>query len=198
MKAKQQQFTADWHLGHKPIIPFCDRPFRTVEGMDNALVDRFNRRVCDDTLTYFLGDMCFWPPRVGLPLLRQLRGEKILILGNHDKYSQRQYRDAGFTVLHEAVIELCGKRLRLSHYPYWPQKPEGEPKHELRYPHLRPERHKDEWLIHGHVHKNWKTRVEEKMINVGVDVWGYQPVAASQIESIISKAEQVPLVGAGL
>lgn len=38
-------FTSDFHLGHKSAIRMCDRPFETVEEMNEALIGNFNRSV---------------------------------------------------------------------------------------------------------------------------------------------------------
>jgi|GEM_PF-3806875 len=38
-------FTADFHLGHKNIIRYCDRPFDTVEEMNRTILDRLNNLV---------------------------------------------------------------------------------------------------------------------------------------------------------
>ncbi len=35
-------FTADFHLGHKNIIRYCNRPFETVEEMNQAILERLN------------------------------------------------------------------------------------------------------------------------------------------------------------
>lgn len=40
------------------------------------------------------------------------------------------------------------------------------------------------WLLHGHVHERW--RQAERMINVGVDVWEYRPVAEGTLESVLA------------
>jgi calcineurin-like phosphoesterase family protein len=33
-------FTANFHFGHNNIIRYCDRPFRSVEEMDQTIVER--------------------------------------------------------------------------------------------------------------------------------------------------------------
>jgi calcineurin-like phosphoesterase family protein len=38
-------FTADFHLGHANIIRYCNRPFSTVEEMDQTILERLNASV---------------------------------------------------------------------------------------------------------------------------------------------------------
>jgi calcineurin-like phosphoesterase family protein len=38
-------FAADFHLGHKNIIRYCNRPFDTVEEMNRAILERLNSLV---------------------------------------------------------------------------------------------------------------------------------------------------------
>lgn len=175
-------FTSDLHLGHEGVIRFCARPYQSAGEMDNDLIRRWNNCVKHDDTVYVLGDVSFHKPSIGVPLLRRLHGRKILVQGNHDKYSLTQYLDAGFiTVVQEAVIHMSGRHLRLSHFPYWPINETDT--HELRYQDRRP--HNDgRWLLCGHVHEKWKIR--ERQINVGVDVWNYAPVSQSQIEKILA------------
>ncbi len=177
-------FSSDAHYGHKGVIEFCQRPWGDVERMDNALMGLWNSVVKPEDTIYVLGDFSFHNPSGTAKIAQVLNGKKILVAGNHDKCSRTQYLAMGFQdVFQELVLNLLGKRLRLSHYPYWPEAPENEPAYELRYPNLRPKRDPDEYLLHGHVHKAWK--VSGRQINVGVDQWSYKPVSLSSIEKLI-------------
>lgn len=52
-------FTADTHFGHENIIKFCDRPFASVEEMDETLIANWNGRVRANDTVFILGDMFF-------------------------------------------------------------------------------------------------------------------------------------------
>ncbi len=52
-------FTSDTHFGHKNIIQTCNRPFASVDEMDEAMVARWNQRVGPDDTVFHLGDFCF-------------------------------------------------------------------------------------------------------------------------------------------
>lgn len=179
-------FTSDLHLGHEKVIGFCNRPFTSAKFMDDILIQNYNAKVWPDEPVYFLGDVCFHKPSVGVPMLYRLRGRKILIRGNHDKYSDRQYRAAGFdSILEEAKIKIQGQHFVLSHYPYEPSDKSGMDAHDLRYLDRRP-MDRGSWLLCGHVHDRWKS--QGRMINVGVDVWNYCPVSGSDIMKAVSQS----------
>lgn len=78
-------FISDTHFGHANIIRFCNRPFGTIEEMDEALVANWNGKVGGNDTVYFLGDLFF---RASIDRVRdilgRLKGRKHLIIGNHD------------------------------------------------------------------------------------------------------------------
>lgn len=178
-------FTSDLHFGHRAVIQYCNRPYEhgNIEKMDADLVKTWNATVKRSELVYCLGDMSFHKPGIGVPLLRELNGRKILILGNHDKYSAKQYGDAGFIhIMVEAKIHIAGHSVKLSHYPYWDESENDS--NGRRYQERRPQNQGD-WLLCGHVHTAWKQK--EQQINVGVDVWGMKPVSIDVIQAAIQR-----------
>ena len=50
-------FTADTHFGHANVIRFDDRPFGSVDEMDEELIRRWNSKVGTEDFVYVLGDM---------------------------------------------------------------------------------------------------------------------------------------------
>ena len=54
------RYLADMHFDHDSIIAYDNRPFDSVEEMNEALIANWNRVVTDpEDLTWILGDFCF-------------------------------------------------------------------------------------------------------------------------------------------
>ena len=49
-------FTSDLHLGHANVITYDNRPFSSVEEMDEELIRRWNAKVGKGDVVYVLGD----------------------------------------------------------------------------------------------------------------------------------------------
>lgn len=75
-------FTSDTHFGHSKIIEYCDRPFTSVEEMDETLIQNWNNVIGVDDVVYHLGDFSFVKP---LKYLERLNGYINIIPGSHDK-----------------------------------------------------------------------------------------------------------------
>ncbi len=182
-------YTSDLHFGHANIIEYSKRPFADVEAMDQALIDRWNERVEADDTVWVLGDVAMGRIDETLGYVSHLKGRKLLLTGNHDRCWaghgakadrwMERYRDAGFAEIHhgQLPLDLCGQPVIACHFPY-----RGDSHDHDRYLEERPVDHGD-WLIHGHVHERWRHR--DRMINVGVDVWDWYPVAEHELAALI-------------
>ena len=71
-------FTADFHLGHKNIIHYCNRPFETTEEMNQAILERLNACAKANDILYFLGDFCIGPKARAVELRKQIRCRRSL------------------------------------------------------------------------------------------------------------------------
>lgn len=174
-------FTSDLHFGHERIIDYCDRPWSNLEEMEDGLINNINRVVGPDDDLYILGDVFFVDTQKSQEILRKIHGVKTLIRGNHDRInSLAKAKEIGFEgFLNNGVIELGHHRINLSHYPY-----RGDSGPEDRHPERRiPDNGR--WLLHGHVHRTWKVKRAERMINVGCDVWNYAPINEQDVINII-------------
>ena len=185
-------FSSDHHFGHKNIIEYCSRPWRDTYEMDTAMIGRWNAIVQPDDTVFYLGDFSLSKQHMAA-ILPKLNGKKFLIAGNHDachpahhsskKPEKHQamgkfYLEAGWqAVFYQGMYrdwELC-------HFPY---------SDDMNREYLHKYRPKDEgkWLLHGHVHTHWRKKA--KMINVGVDAWGYSPVSVAEIEALMADTRE--------
>lgn len=77
-------YISDLHFGHKNVIIYDHRPFAGVDEMDHVLIELWNARVCNDDHVYIVGDLCYKNDHPEQWYLRQLKGRKHLVIGNHD------------------------------------------------------------------------------------------------------------------
>lgn len=146
-------FTSDQHFFHKNVIAFEQRPFETVEEMNEALIQAWNRVVSYHDTVYVLGDFVFHKYSNWVEVFEQLMGDIVFIRGNHDdrKVLKRLVNEGFFAEYHDVgmYMKVGGHQLWLTHYPM-----------EIG---LRP----NKWSIHGHIHSNPSTW--ENQLNIGVD-----------------------------
>lgn len=115
--------TSDTHFFHKNILKYQadERPFETIEEMNEAIVQRWNSEVGPEDTVYHLGDVAFANPMKALPLLKRLNGKIHLIEGNHDKGLLRnsELRACFESVASYREIKHDGVKIILCHYPIY-------------------------------------------------------------------------------
>ncbi len=121
-------FTSDTHFGHANIIKYCNRPFESVNQMDEVLINNWNSVVRPDDEVYHLGDFSFADPK---KYVYRLNGKIHLIKGNHDyRRKDRLFLEAGIVWVKDLFelkkvdpnIVLCHYAMRVwpkSHYGAW-------------------------------------------------------------------------------
>lgn len=110
-------YISDWHYGHKNVLGFDNRPFTSIEQMNEELIRRWNSVVSAGDLVYILGDMFWCTPKIAAPIMEQLNGQKILVKGNHDRWHDSKF-DKLFVKIDEYMeIEDEGRNVVLCHYP---------------------------------------------------------------------------------
>lgn len=89
-------FTADHHFGHvnkkgTGIIDkeYSNRPFSSIEEMDEALIEKWNAKIKKGDLVYYIGDFAFGDPT---KYISRLNGYIYFIIGDHDKDLIRSYK----------------------------------------------------------------------------------------------------------
>lgn len=162
-------YTSDLHLGHTNIIKMCHRPFANVDEMNAALITNWNVRVTNSDTVYICGDLMFRSATDPELFLRQLRGKKHLVVGNHDgSWMKKIELPHYFESVENLKVFSNGKyKITLCHYPMMSF--EGK------------------YLIHGHIHNNkndtyWRLlRTMDNALNASVEINGYTPVTFDEL-----------------
>ena len=174
-------FTSDHHYGHKNICRFADRPFNSVEEMNEALIRNHNDTVGPTDTVWFLGDFAFVHAEEAKRILRRLNGHKFLVLGNHDKQIAKKQREFIGEGLFEGIynyreIYVDKQPIILCHYGMrvWNKSHHGS------------------WMLYGHSHGSLPPH--GKSVDVGVDDKNitdeYRPYSFEEIRQFMRKQEQ--------
>lgn len=183
-------FTSDTHYFHRNILlpTYADRPFSSVEEMNEALIERFNEVVKPGELVIHSGDFAF---QVGnkreeiKEIIRRLDPDRIIVVkGNHD--SKPKLLDLGFKYVYdEMYLTVDGIRLWVNHFPLY--------LHDDRVELQRPKASMP-WdiAIHGHRHSRPEETLSRKWdklaIDVGVDGEGdFKPYTWKRIKEIYER-----------
>ena len=165
-------FTSDLHLGHANVIRHCNRPFFSAEEMDEILIRNWNSRVTNNDTIYILGDLMFRNQKLPEEYLRQLKGKKHLIIGNHDRdWMKKCDLNKYFLSVEKMNFISDGQhQMTLCHYPM------------MSWPHIA-----RCYMVFGHIHNNtdadyWPLiRKNPLMLNACVDVNGLMPVTFDEM-----------------
>jgi calcineurin-like phosphoesterase family protein len=143
-------FSSDIHFGHKNIIHHANRPFASVEEMNESLVERWNSVVTQKDVVYFAGDFSFARAEETERYFKALRGVKHLIVGNHDGNATKRLPWASVSDIKEVSVD--GVKFVICHYPMevW----NGS--------------HRGAFHVHGHSHGTLATKIVGRA-DAGVD-----------------------------
>jgi calcineurin-like phosphoesterase family protein len=159
-------FSSDTHFNHKNIIKYCNRPFDSVEEMNEGIVKNWNAVVTPEDTVWHLGDVTW-----GHFDMNRLNGKKNLILGNHDSEDRiTQYFEEVY-IYHELKGLIPKRRaIVLFHYPIesWNGKFYGS------------------LHLHGHCH-NTINNTGLLRFDMGVDCWDFKPVTIEAVLALESK-----------
>jgi calcineurin-like phosphoesterase family protein len=164
-------FISDTHFGDTDMTVITNpnngkplRPWRTVEEHDEALIENWNKVVKPNDKVYHLGDVAM--PRKSLHILDRLNGKKVLIRGNHDIYSLKDYSKYFYDIRGMFVMPNTG--MVLTHAPIHPSC-----------------RERFGCNIHGHIHEGeiWDTFYT----NICVEKIDFTPISFEDLESEVCR-----------
>ena len=115
------RYISDLHFGHVNILKYDNRPFSSVEEMDEAMTELWNETVSPKDTTYILGDICWNTSyEAWKATLSRLNGTKFVVKGNHDRhdYLNRLRRDGVIKDWeHQIVVDDGDRKVVLNHSP---------------------------------------------------------------------------------
>ena len=170
-------FISDLHFEHKRIISLCQRPFRNVPNMDKTLITNWNSRVQNDDTVYIIGDFACRECSSPYKYLTQLKGNKVLIIGNHDPFWLDKIDAEAFSEISYFMhLTLDGEQCTLCHYPM------------VEWPSSRIDNSESYgFLIHGHIHNShnidYNTVFRSPFqLNASVEINDYRPVTFVELQ----------------
>ena len=190
-------YTSDLHLFHKNVTMegsnFDNRLFKTLEEMHKKIKENWNNTVTNADHIYILGDLAWKHTDEAIEFVSTLKGNKHLVLGNHDSVKDQRYRQLFVEIVDRKEIrDIANKKeymVVMSHYPvaFW--------NHQHHYRRDGGE-HKT-WAVqlYGHVHNSLEEKYFQEFIsklnkeynieciakNVGCMHWNYKPVTLEEI-----------------
>lgn len=172
-------YTSDQHFGHKNILTMGKgRPFNSIEEMQQIMISKWNKKVQPDDTVYILGDFCWgFNSKKIKELVSKLNGNKILIVGNHDRLND-YYKSASFQdIVSYHEVKDGDDRVVLFHFPIseWNGYYYGS------------------YHLYGHTHGTYqlleetskRNRANTNCWDVGVDNNDFEPVSLEEIKQRI-------------
>lgn len=155
-------FTSDEHYHHRNAIKYSNRPFYSVEEMNESMIQNHNNIVPKHGFTIHAGDFCFGDRRTAQEIISRLNGEHFFLMGSHDSWlsPHTSHEIVEITVDRQTIV-VCHYAMRV-----WAKS------------------HYGSWHLYGHSHG--KLQPEGKSWDIGVDNNSYKPLSWSDVESIMS------------
>lgn len=165
-------FWSDPHFHHKNICRLSNRPFSSVEEMNEKLIDNFNSVVKQGDRVFCLGDFSFGRQEETEKIFNRLnKCQHHLIFGNHDGDESSKLPWNWARSYYE--LKINGVKLVLFHYPI--QSWNGAFRGSIH--------------LHGHSHGHVKSENIKRM-DVGVDCCNYSPINLDQIIDKLKDCKQ--------
>ena len=111
-------YISDLHIGHANVIKFDNRPFKDTDEMFQTILTNWNKTVTNKDTVYILGDFIWAKENQWCDIVKQFKGHKVLIKGNHDpKQFSDKTKKLFLDIKDYAVVTDGVNKLVLSHYP---------------------------------------------------------------------------------
>ena len=125
-----------------------------------TLIDNWNKKVSENDTVYILGDLSW--SKNGIEFYQSLKGNKVLIKGNHDNWTDDFYRNIGFDYVSKFPIIYGGT-------------PDNNGFYMMSHAPLMLSETTPYWNFYGHVHNDSKFADTSTSKCVCVERVGYKP-----------------------
>lgn len=171
-------FTSDTHYHHKNIIKYSNRPFKTVEEMNEKLIENFNSVVKPNDLVYHLGDFGFCTAEEADKILTRLNGKKFFIFGNHDSVLEKSpvLKKHFIWARNLTEIKVGDTKVVLCHYAMrvWNRSHYGSVQ------------------LYGHSHGTLPDDTTARSMDVGVDPNAFFPINWDTVQAHMAMKKYAP------
>lgn len=171
-------YISDMHFRDQAIFDKCKRPFKSLQEMEETIIQKWNDKVKQNDIVYVLGDISKDDDASSIALFSKLNGHKHLIVGNHDHLILEQIKksDVFETIKFIDLIMDNGRKVCLCHYPLMDWM----------------EFNREGILVYGHIHnKTAKNGNAYRLMkefystvpayNCGVDVCEFEPKTLDEL-----------------
>jgi calcineurin-like phosphoesterase family protein len=157
---------SDSHFNHTNILKYANRPFTTIEEMNEAIISNWNKKVGKNDTVLHLGDFALGKKTELMAVKDRLNGHIILINGSHDR-DVLKLKDDKFIIV-EGTLKLG--HIIFSHEPLTKKDiPVGFTN------------------VHGHIHN-----LESfNGLNVSVEKTLYTPLSLDELQEAIKELNKV-------
>ena len=175
--------TSDQHFNHENIIKYCNRPFSSIEEMNEEMIKRWNAVVSKDDTVFVLGDFFMGRLTEIKDILLRLNGHIMLVEGNHDKDNRIAKMTSCGNVKNLGPLFSMNYRgidIVMGHYPI---------DFDLR--NMVSKTSKKMVFLYGHIHNLAPKGLDRGCFyHVGVDTNDFTPVDLDSIIDEVLKYEQ--------
>jgi calcineurin-like phosphoesterase family protein len=168
---------SDLHFDDADVLSEYNRPFDSVDDMNNELISRWNEVIGSEDTVYHVGDLTVKESEsAALYRLAQLSGNIELLDGNHRPIQRSAFERSKLPIQRSTTIEYSGYNFFLTHKPAWVP---------------------DEWdswaiTVHHHDVSGSHPFVDPKSqrVNVAAEMIEFRPLAIDLLVDIIKRGER--------
>jgi calcineurin-like phosphoesterase family protein len=177
-------FSSDWHLDHSKIIEIMDRPYESVNQMNEDIIEIYKHFVQPGDHFYFLGDLSLSYKMIEYFFNNVFSNKNhfFWILGNHDirfksKIKKLEEKIQNLHVYDLLDIKINDQNIALCHYPMltWDKS------------------HYNSYQLFGHHHLDYAGKVSNKVskrlvgkqFNVSLDLNYFRMLSFWEINSVV-------------